>query len=557
MARLDRLAFVKEVAQVGAAIGREFSYALLTCVTGRDSATLDAALDQLLEAQLIFRTGTAGDLRYRFKHALVQDAAYESLLKSRRQVLHRRIAETLRDQFPTTARTEPEIIGYHFGQAGLSEAATEWWSKAAESALARSAYIEAISHYANAIALAETIPDAPGQRVARLQLQIAYGQALIAAHSHGAPVTTAAFDRASELATTIEDTSERLRVSYGLWASRHVRGVMPAARMLADTLVGDAARHPASPEAGLAHRALGTTLWTEGDFAGARVHLERALGLCDAEREAELRARFGLDPHVAALMQLALVVWQLGDVAQAEMLAAEGLLRATESKHVPTVLYGYGWTCFFEAMRGDGARALPSARALVELSGEHNLSLWQTFGIFFLDWGRWRTGDRGSGRTRMRQAVSSFRSEGLLLYLTFYPVLLAAVEAEAGDHDVAWSTLAEAVAVADQTGLKWFSSNAYRQQAELTLLRSPIERAAAEALFLRAVAIGREQRAGIAELRAALGLARLHLESGSAASALRVLAAPLAHFGQDAAATIPELQAARELFARAGAVASG
>jgi len=546
MARLDRLEFVKDVAQVGAAIGREFSYALLKFVTGRKDTTLNAALDQLMAAQLIFRVGSAADVRYRFKHALVQDAAYESLLKSRRQVLHRRIAETLRDQFPAIAQAEPELVGHHFTQAGLAEKATEWWSMAAESALARSAYPEAISHYANAIALAEKVADAPDQRLSRLRLQIAYGQALIAAHSHGAQVTTAAFDRASELATTIESASERLRVYYGLWAGRHVRGEMPAARALADAFLADAERDPNSPEAGLAHRAVGSTRWTEGDFVGARVHLEQALALCDAGDQADLRARFGLDPRVAATMQLALTLWQLGEVVRARQLAADGLRSAHQSKHLPTLLYGYGWTCFFGAMCDDGAAILDSAEALVELSGEHHLSLWQYFGTFFLDWGRWRCGDRQCGRTRMRDAVRSFRNENLMLYLTFYPVLLSGVEADAGDIDLAWTTLDEAIVVAEQTGQAWFTSAAYLRRASLILLRSPADIAGAEGSFSRAIAIAERQQARIAGLQASLGLSRLYSGLGRSAVASEVLDAALAGFGANDG-PIPDLQAARDL----------
>jgi tetratricopeptide (TPR) repeat protein len=438
--------------------------------------------------------------------------------------LHRRIAETLCEAFPAIAAAEPEIVGHHFAQAGLSAAAIEWWSRAAEGARERSAYREAIAHYANAIALAETVPDAPDQRLSRFQLQIAYGQALIAAHSHGAPVTTAAFDRAGELASAIEDPSERARAYYGLWAGRHVRGESAEARALADAFLRDVERDPVSPEAGLAHRALGTTRWTEGNFADARRHLERALALSETPRDADLRSRFGLDPKVAAMMQLALVAWQTGEVVRGRELAAAGLRLAIESRHVPTLVYGHGWTCFFEAARGDGARVLPSATSLLALSAEHRLSLWQSFGTFFLDWGRWRIGDRDAGLKRMREAVTSFRNEGLTLYLTFYPVLLAEAEAETGEHEAAWTTLAEALDVAERTGQRWFSADAHRQRGRLIVARAGPEMAhahcahpAAEAAFVHAIAIAREQEARVAEVRAAFALSRLHGMAGKGA----------------------------------------
>ena len=186
MARLDRLAPVKEVAQIGAAIGRDFSYTVLRCVAGRDDQALNAALEQLEEAELLSRRGTPPEASYSFKHALVQEAAYESLLKSRRQLLHRRIGDVLRDQFSVIAETEPEVVAYHFTEAGLSEAAFAWWCKAGQQALKRSAYSEAIAHLGKAVAIADELPDAPGGRVNRLHLQIAYGRALRGSLGHSA-----------------------------------------------------------------------------------------------------------------------------------------------------------------------------------------------------------------------------------------------------------------------------------------------------------------------------------------------------------------------------------
>ena len=201
MARLDRLAAVKEIAQIGAAIGREFAYALLGAVVGRDEPTLRSALAQLEDSELVFRLGAPPDARYAFKHALVQDTAYESLLKSRRQILHRKIADTLREQFPDIVEAEPELLAHHFTQAGLTAPAIEYWGKAGDLALRRSAFKEAIAHLGKAIEMTEALAgagdaDATG---AKLKLQVAYGNAMIAAHGHGAPETLAAFKRAHEL----------------------------------------------------------------------------------------------------------------------------------------------------------------------------------------------------------------------------------------------------------------------------------------------------------------------------------------------------------------------
>ena len=217
MARLDRLAPVKEVAQIGAAIGRDFSYTVLRCVAGRDDQALNAALEQLEEAELLSRRGTPPEASYSFKHALVQEAAYESLLKSRRQLLHKRIGDVLRDQFPVIAETEPEVVAYHFTEAGLSEAAFAWWCKAGQQALKRSAYSEAIAHLGKAVAIADELPDAPGGRVNRLHLQIAYGRALRGSLGHSAPETVAAWTRARQFAVDINDPAELAPIHSGLF----------------------------------------------------------------------------------------------------------------------------------------------------------------------------------------------------------------------------------------------------------------------------------------------------------------------------------------------------
>jgi predicted ATPase len=221
MARLDRLAPIKEIAQIGSAIGREFSYTLLKTVAGRDDAALRSGLAQLEEAELVFRRGGPPEAVYKFKHALVQDAAYASLLKSRRQVLHRHIAEALRDHFPAIAETEPEVVAHHFTEAGLLEAAIEWWGKAGEQALRRSAYIETVAHCAKARALAKGLADGPTQRLLRVRLQIAHGNALMLARGLGSAETTAAFARAQEIAAGIDDVPERFSALRGLWNGRH------------------------------------------------------------------------------------------------------------------------------------------------------------------------------------------------------------------------------------------------------------------------------------------------------------------------------------------------
>jgi len=298
-ARLDRLAPVKEIAQIGATIGREFSYPLLRAVAGRDEPALRAALVQLEEAELLFRTGAPPDARYTFKHALVQDTAYETLLKSRRQILHRQIADVLRGEFAAVAASEPELVAHHLTQAGLDEPAIEWWGRAGDQALRRSAFKEAAAHLGKAIELADklaaTAPNAaPG--IDRLRLQTSLGNALMWAKGYHVPETSAAFARARELASRVEDASERFSAYYGLWVGHYNRSEPAPMREMAELFLREATARPDCPETLVAYRACGFTCWYFGDFAGAHGHFQKSLELYDEARHGDFANRFGQDP---------------------------------------------------------------------------------------------------------------------------------------------------------------------------------------------------------------------------------------------------------------------
>ena len=343
MARLDRLGPAREVAQVGSVIGRGFSYALLRDVAGLEDAPLQAALEKLAEADILLVQGAPPESDYRFKHALIQDAAYENLLKSRRQVLHRRVAEILRgDRFAATAAAEPEVLAHHFTQAGMTDAAIEWWGKAGDQALRRSAFQEATAHLGKAIEMADKAAGAAApQGSDRLRLQISYGNALISARGYGAQETTAAFARARELVAQAEDAADRFSAYYGLWVGPFTRGELVPMREVVEALLRDCESQPKSPEAGIAHRLAGTTNWYAGDFEEARVHLEHALAIFDPQRDRDLAYRFGHDVGVAEMAYLAMVRWSLGEIDRARRLAEEMVTQAIQTGHIPTVVYGH------------------------------------------------------------------------------------------------------------------------------------------------------------------------------------------------------------------------
>jgi predicted ATPase len=530
MARLDRLAPVKEIAQVGAAIGREFPYGLVRAVVGRDDAALRLGLTQLEEAELVFRRGTAPNETYTFKHALVRDAAYESLLKSRRQVLHRRIAEALRDHFPAIAETQPEVVAHHFSQAGLTEAAAEWWSKAGERAIQRSAYNEAIAHLEKALSLAEELADGPAQRLMRLRMQITYGNALMAVRGQGASETAAAFDQAREFAARIEDAVERFSAYFGLWGSSLVRGELLPMQAMAEGLVRDAEIRPGSPEVGIAHRAFGTTCSFQGDFVGARRHLEQALSAYDAERNQALALQFAQDIGVSAMDHLAMVLWPLGELDRARQLEQRALAHAARSGHVYTIAFAHGWSSFYEAMRRDAARACEHAETVVRLCGEHGIQMWLALGTFLLGWARWHAGYREPGMTQMRHGDVLAREQRIHFTGPLRAVLLAEVEAEMGCIEDAVARIVDICAEVGQTGQRAHEAELHRVRGQLLLQHEPRDPAAAEAAFKQAIEIARRQQTRTFELRAALSLGKLYQATGRDQTARDLLVPALVGF---------------------------
>jgi class 3 adenylate cyclase/tetratricopeptide (TPR) repeat protein len=301
-ARLDRLGEARETAQIGAVLGREFSYRLLRDVAGLDEPALQAALERLAEADILFAEGALAQATYRFKHALIQDAAYDSLLKSRRQPLHRRAAEFLARQ-PERAAAEPEVIAHHFTEAGLDDQAIEWWGKAGDQALRRSAFQEAIAHLGKAIAMADKAADGKVARDSgqRQQFHAAHGNALFAARGPGATETTEAFARARE-SVGDQDAFGRVAADYGLWVGSFARGELSPMRAHAATFLTDVEGRPDSPEAGIAHRVQGATHWFAGEYLQARQHIERALALFQPGRDDDLAFRFGIDAGVGAML---------------------------------------------------------------------------------------------------------------------------------------------------------------------------------------------------------------------------------------------------------------
>jgi predicted ATPase len=553
MARLDRLGPAREVARVGSVIGRGFSYGLLRTLAEMEDAALQAALEQLAEADILLVQGLPPDSDYRFKHALIQDAAYENLLKSRRQVLHRRIAEILRDRFPDTAAAEPEVLAHHFTQAGLTDAAIEWWGKAGDQALRRSAFQEAVSHLGKAIEMADKTGEgasaaatAPASANQRLKLQTDLGKALMWFRGYGAEESKAAFIRARELVAAIDNATERFTIYYGLWAGNIARGELGFAREIAETFLREAEREGWTTECGVGRRIRGATCLWQGDFIEAQSNLVEALSIYDPERDRKARFRFGQDIGTAPRAYLANTKWQLGEVGPARALIEGAVAHAVETGHVPTVVNVYFFKVHFEIVRGDAGAARPDAEIVVKLSQENALAHFAAHGALQSAWASARLDGRETGAAALRQALAAYTDQGNRLHVPFYQGLLAEIEARC-DALGALTRIEEALALARETGEHWSEAFLHRLRGEILLKHDPAITAPAEYAFLSAIAIAQEQKARSFELRAALDLARLYNSTSRPADAYAVLASALKGFSPTP--EFPEIEQAQALLA--------
>ena len=378
-------------------------------------------------------------------------------------------------------------------------------------------------------------------------LQVAYGNALIAARGHGARETIEAFARARKSASGDEGAPERLAADYGLWVGSYVRGDLPSMRTHAAAFLAGVAARPNSPEAGVAHRVLGTTHCFAGEYAEAREHLERALILFQPGRDDDLAFRFGQDAGVAAMCYLAIASWPLGNVRRAVSLVDGAHERLASVAHIGTHPYAKYHAAMFELMRGDRARAAENGSKAASLGREHDLPLWRTYGAFLEGLATAERGALGEGLSEMRRVAESLRQQDLLNFDGLLKIALAEAEAQAGDPDRAIAILDEALATADRLGYRAFEAELHRARGEILLKRDPADPAPAEQAFLTAIAVAEQQGARSFELRAALSLAKLYQSTARPADAHAVLGPALEGFSPTP--EMPEIAEAQALLA--------
>jgi len=547
MARLDRLARVKDIAQIGSAIGREFSYRLLAAVTSEPKAQVEEALGQLIAAELISMRGEPPDCIYTFKHALVQDAAYGSLLRAKRQELHGRIADVLKQQFPRTAATQPELMAHHLAQAGRTESAIEYLRIAGQHAIQRSANAEAIGHLKRALDLLQSLPANPEKSHTALELEVMLGQAMIAGLGYAARETREVLLRAKTHIDASTDPAQICSVLYGIWACYYVGGELDMQRAAAAEFLAEAERIGDRGAICLSHRALGTTYVQLGDFAAGRQHLERARALYDPALHASLRYQYGQDIGATAACYLCWALWHLGYVDQAARMAAEAIERADAVSHPHTLVYtichARGMLDIFRR-RPDEARTY--ARFVVSLCAEHGFPFWGAGGRILDGWAAICKGRIYEGLMELRQGLTAWRHHtGARLWLPIFLALQAEGYAKAGESDKALRLIDEALAVSDETGERWALAEVLRMKAALLLAVGEAHADEIEALLVRSLEVAGQQQARCWELRTACDLARLWHAQGRSADALNLVSSSYDQFVEGHGTA--ELQDARTL----------
>ena len=531
MARLDRLGPAKEVAQIGAVIGREFSYALLTAVVRKPEAELNLALDRLIQSGLLFRQGVPPHASYLFKHALVQDTAYGTLLREPRRALHARIADVLESQFADIAANQPELLARHCTEAGLLEKAAGLWGKAGQRSLERSALVEAAGQLTRALDQIAALPTTPALRRERIKLQVALITPLIPLKGHAAPETKAAaeqarllIEQAEAMGEPPEDSLLFFSVLYAFWVANYVAFSGDVVRSLAAQFLALAEKQGATVPLMIGHRLKAISLASTGDIAEGRAHYDRALALYDPAEHRPLAMRFGQDAGVTVLCHRSWALFCLGYPEAALADAQNAFKDAREIGHAATLMHALAYASFTHIQCGNYLTANALVDELVALADEKGALLWKAIGMTHQGWLFARTGKALDAVHMITSGVNAWRSTRATVWVPLYLSYLARAYADIGNFEDAWRCIGEAITAVETAKEKLWETEIHRTAGEIALLSPEPDAAKAEAYFERALGVARAQQAKSWELRAAMSMARLWGDQGKRDAARGVLA---------------------------------
>ena len=544
MERLDRAAPSRRVAQIAAVIGREFSDDLLSAAARIDEEDMQSALSLLEQADIIYRVGISPFVRFAFKHVLLRDAIYDSLLKSKRQQIHADIAAILVHDFPKLVENQPEVLAFHYQEASNHQMAIRYWFESGQRALAHSANVEAIANFRKALQLLNVLPETPERIKQEIDIQLALGIPLIAVRGYTAAETREAFSRARTLCLRLGDIPEYFQALFGLWGNHWMCGKNDEALRMADEFLSRSRALSDPVLLMVANRVMGSTLLTLGDFQSSANHFEDTIRLSTGREERPLYDLYMVGPRAASLLLLSWDLWILGYPDQALSRVSEALALGKDLGHPYTVAFAHYMTSVVHLLRGDAAHALESAERSFEMSQEQRFSLYAILSRISRGRAIGEMGRLGEARVELTQGIDEARRNGVGFMLPMMDSWLADVHTKTGENEYALSFVERALTnIGDVTGRSW-EAELHRQRAQILLALDPSKLREAESYLQKSIEVARGQSAKSLELRAATNLAELWRTQGRPDEA-RALLEPICHWFNEGAETA-DLRQARD-----------
>jgi class 3 adenylate cyclase/predicted ATPase len=544
MERLDRVAPSRKLAQIAAVIGREFSYDLLSAASQVDEDDMLSALSLLEQADIVYRVDISPFVRFAFKHVLLRDAIYDSLLRSKRRQIHADIAAIIEHDFPELAENQPEVLAYHHQEAGNHQLAIRCWVESGQRALAHSANVEAIANFRKALQVLNALPETPERTKQEIDIQLGLGIPLIAVQGYASAETREAFSRARTLCPRLGNIPEYFQALFGSWGHCWMRGKNDDALRMADEFLSRSRALSDPVPLMVAHRVMGSTLLTIGDFQSSANHFEETIKLSISKGKQPLYSLYMVEPQVASLLLLSWDLWFLGYPDQALSRVSEALALAQDLGHPYTIAFAHYMTSVVHLLRGDAARAFESAEKSFEMSQEQRFSLYVILSRISRGRAIGDLGRLGEARAEIALGIDEARRNGVGFMHPMMDSWLADMHAKAGENECALSIVEGALAnIGDVTGRSW-ESELHRQSAQILIALNPSKVREAESRLKKSIEVARGQSAKSLELRAATSLAELWRTQGRNDEA-RALLEPICRWFDEGAETA-DLRRARD-----------
>jgi predicted ATPase len=548
MVRLDRLDIAKRVAQLGAVLGRQFDYALLKAMWEQDERLLQRGLNRLVEAELLYRRGRLPQAGYTFKHALIQETAYQSLLKSARQLYHKRAAQVLTEQFSDMAALQPEVLARHYTEAGLMEQAIPYWKLAGDLAVKRSANAEAVNHFTKGLELLERLPITLQRTQDELMLQLALGQPLRVIKGHTVEAVERVYTRAYELSQEIGEPSQSFAALIGLWRFYLSSAKLQTASKLAKQSLAFAECEQDPVLLQEAYHMLGMSAFFQGELRVAQTNLEQSIDLYNAHNGGIRDFKAGMDPGVVCLSCLAWVLWMLGYPDRAMAKSREAIDLAQASSHTYSLGFALQYVALLHQFCRDPRRVQDVAERIIRLAQEQGFIQWYAGGVCMRGWALAEQGQTEKGLKELAEGVASWQSGGSDVGKPHWFFRLAEAYGKQGHTEKGLQVLEQAFATMNRSEERYFAAELHRLKGELLLAlhddRQYVREA--EACFWQAIHIAREQESRAFELRATMRLSRLWHQQGRCAEAYDLLA-DIYHWFTEGFGTLDLQEAQRQL----------